>query len=60
MNMGQPMEQTRGLFSCETGVAGCQSQHQRHFWGMNLIFEVYCTGKQAWQLSIKFMSFMRL
>ena len=26
---GQPMEQTRGLFStCDSGVARCQSQHQ--------------------------------
>ena len=27
---GQPMEQTRGLLcTCESGVARCQSQHQR-------------------------------
>ena len=24
------------------------------------MFEAYCTGKWEWQLSIKFMSFMRL
>ena len=58
---GQPMEQRRGLFCmCDSGVAGCQSQHQCHFWRMNLMFESYCMGKWAWQLSIKFMSFMRL
>ena len=29
---GQPMEQTRGrLYTCESGVARCQSQHQCHF-----------------------------
>ena len=32
----------------------CQSQHQNHFKRMNLMFEAYCTGKRAWQLSIKF------
>ena len=29
---GQPMEQSRGLFcTCDSGVAGCQSQHQNEF-----------------------------
>ena len=42
---GQPMEQTRGLFCmCDAGVARCQSQHQYHFWQMNLMLEGYCTG----------------
>ena len=41
-----PMEQTRGLFcSCDFGVARCQSQQLCHFWRMNSMFEVYCTGK---------------
>ena len=53
---GQPMEQTRGLFCmCDSGVARCQSQHQYHFWRMSSRFEVYCMGKCAWQLSIKFV-----
>ena len=52
---GQPMEQTRSLFcTCDSGMARCQSQHQFHFGRMNLMFEAYCTGKRAWQLSIKF------
>ena len=38
----------------ESGVARCQSQHQCHFWRMNLMLEVNCTGKRAWQLSIIF------
>ena len=39
------MEQPRGLFfTCDSGVAGCQSQHQCHFWRMSLMFEAYCTG----------------
>ena len=43
---GQPMEETRDLFcTCDSGVVCCQSQHQCHFWGMNLIFEAYCMGK---------------
>ena len=51
---GQPMEQTRSLFcTCSSGVACCQSQHQGHFWRINSIFEAKCTGKLAWQLSIK-------
>ena len=40
---GRPMELTRSLFSmCDSGVARCQSQHQCHFWRVNLMFEVYC------------------
>ena len=55
---GQLMEQTRGLFCMrDAGVASCHSQH---FWQMNSLFEAYCTGKWVWQLSIKFMLFMRL
>ena len=51
---GQPIEKTRGLFcTCDTGVACCHSQHQCHFWQMCSIFQAYCTGKSAWQLSIK-------
>ena len=43
---GQPMEQTRGLFfTCDSGVARCQSQHQYHFWRMSSIFEAYFAGK---------------
>ena len=58
---GQPMEQTRGLIcTCDSGVAPCQSQHQCHFWRMSWVFQAYCVGKSAWQLSIKFVSFMRL
>ena len=57
----QPIEQTRGLLcKLDIGVAGCQSQHQYHFWQMSSMFEAYCTGKRAWQLSIKFVLFMRL
>ena len=49
------MEQTRDLLcASESGVACCQSQHQCHFWRMNLIFEVHYTGKLALQLSIIF------
>ena len=45
---GQPLEQTRGLFcTCDSGVVHCQSQHQYHFWPMNLMFEAYCTGKSG-------------
>ena len=54
---GQPMELTRGLClvcTCHLGVAHCQSQHKYHFWGIKAMFEAYCTGKRAWQLSIKF------
>ena len=52
---GQPMEQTRSLFfTCNSGVARCQSQHQCHIWRMNSMFEANCTGKRAWQMSIKF------
>ena len=53
---GQPMEprETRGLLcTCDTGVARCQSQYECHFWRMNSMFEAFCTGKGAWQLSIK-------
>ena len=57
----QPIEQTRGLFcTCNSGVALCQSQHQCHVWRMYSMFEGYCMGKWAWQLSIKVMLFMRL
>ena len=42
------------------GSPQCQSQHQCHFWRMNSMFEAYCTGNWVWQLSIKFMYFMRL
>ena len=56
---GQPMEQKKGLFyTCDSGVARCQSHDQCHFWRMNSMFKAYCTGKSAWQLSIKFMAFM--
>ena len=41
-------------------MAPCQSQHQCHFWRMSSTFEAYCTAKWAWQLSIKFVSFMSL
>ena len=42
----QPMEQRRGLFCmCDSGKAGCQSQHQDHFWGMSSMLEAYCMGK---------------
>ena len=52
----QPMEQTKGLFcTCDLGVARCQSQHQYYYWRMSLMLEVFCTGKRAWQLSIKFV-----
>ena len=58
---GKPMDQTKDLFCmCELGVACCQSQHQCHFWRLNSMFEAYWTGKRVWQLSIKFMSFMKL
>ena len=37
---GQPMKQTRDLFCmCDSGVAGCQSQHQYNFWRMSSVFE---------------------
>ena len=50
---GQQIEQTRGLFcTCDSGVASCQSQHQYHFWRLSSMFEAYCTGKRAWQMSI--------
>ena len=57
----QPIEQTIGLLCmCDSGVAPCQSQHQYHFWQISSMFEAYCMGKRAWQLSIKFVSFIRL
>ena len=35
---GQPVEQSRGLFcTCDKSAASCQSQHQCHFWRMNLM-----------------------
>ena len=38
--------QNAALAEYGSGVACCcQSQHQCHFWQMNLMFEVYCTGK---------------
>ena len=66
LEQGHPMAQTKCLYctclycTCDSGVTRCQSQNQCHFWRMNSMFEAYCTGKWAWQLSIKFMSFMRL
>ena len=40
------MEQARGLFYiCDSGVAGCQSQHQCHFLQMSSISKAYCMGK---------------
>ena len=45
---------------CDSDVARSQSQHQCHFWRMGSMFESYCTGKWAWQLSIKCMSVMSL
>ena len=52
----QPKEQTRGLFCmCDSGVARCQSQHQCNIWQMISMFETICTGKWAWQLSVKFV-----
>ena len=52
---GQPMEQTRSLFCTRnSGVARCQSQHQVNIWRMISMLEAKCTGKWAWQLSIKF------
>ena len=39
---GQPMEQTRGLFStCDSGEPRCQSQHQYYFWRMSSLFILY-------------------
>ena len=59
MNMDSQMEQTSSMFcTYDSGVVRCQSQHQFHFWRMNSMFEAYCTGKWAWQLSIKFVSFI--
>ena len=57
----QPMEQTRALLfcTCDSCVAHCQLQ-QYHFWQMRSMFEAYCMGKWAWQLSIKCVEFMRL
>ena len=53
---GQPMEPTIGLFcTCDSGVACSQSQHKCNFWRMSSMFEAYCTGKSAWQLSIKLL-----
>ena len=43
---GQPMGQTRGLFyTCDSGVARCQSQHQNHFWRVSSMLEAYSTDK---------------
>ena len=53
---GQQMEQTRGLFCpYDSGVARCLLQDQFHFWRMCSMLEAYCTGKWAWQLSIRFV-----
>ena len=55
LEQGQPVEQIRGLLcTWDSGVARCQSQHKYHFWQMSSMFEACCTGKRAWQLSIKF------
>ena len=32
---------------CDSAVAGCQSQHQYHFWRMSSMFEAYCTVSLA-------------
>ena len=54
LKYGQPMKQTRGLYcTCDSGVASWQSQHRYHFWRISSMFETYCTGKLAWQLSNK-------
>ena len=40
------MEQTKGLIcTCDSGVARCQSKHQCHSWGMNLMLEVAVTSE---------------
>ena len=52
LERGQPMEQTRGfIYTCDSGVARCQSQDQYYFWRMSSMFE----GKGAWQVSFKFV-----
>ena len=38
------------FFTCDSGVAHCQSQHQSHFWWMNSMFKASGTCKWAWQL----------
>ena len=55
MNTSNQWSKQKACFAHATQV-----WHQCHFWRMNLMFEVYCTGKWAWQLSIKFMSSTRL
>ena len=61
VNMDSQWSKQEGFFcTCDSGVARCQSQHQCHFRRINLMFEAYCMGKCAWQLSIKCMSFMGL
>ena len=38
---------SRGLFCmCDSGVARCQSQHQCHFWRMNLMLEVIARASE--------------
>ena len=44
--LGQPMEQTSGLFcTYDSGVARGQSQHQCHFWRVNSIFRSILRGQ---------------
>ena len=50
----QPKEQRRSLFcTCDWGVVRCQSQHQCDILAHEFDVKVNCTGKGAWQLSIK-------
>ena len=43
---GPPMVQTRRLFCmCDSGVAGCQSQHQCYFWRMSSMLESILHGQ---------------
>ena len=51
-------EANKSLFcACNSDLARC---HQCHFWLMNLMFKANCMGKWAWQLSFKYVQFMRL
>ena len=54
-------EQTRGLFStCDSGVTGCQSQHQSYFWRMNSIFEANTNSLFTQDFNVTSVSFIIL
>ena len=61
LDQGQPMEQTRGLScTCDSGLAGCQSQPQYHFWRMSSMYEAYAQAIELGSCQSNFVLFIRL